>query len=59
MSIYRLHGVQINNPDVFLVEDGKQNNLDPAVFKMKEGFDPSGLLNPGKLRSWASREVRH
>jgi hypothetical protein len=59
MSIYRSHGVQINNPHVFIVEDGKQNNLDPAVVKMKERFDPTGLLNPGKLRSWASREVRH
>jgi hypothetical protein len=26
--------------------------------QMKERFDPMGLLNPGKLRSWASREVR-
>jgi FAD/FMN-containing dehydrogenase len=58
MAIYRSHGVQINNPHVYIVEDGKQNNLDPAVVKMKERFDPLGLLNPGKLRSWASREVR-
>ena len=58
MTIYRSHGVQINNPHVYIVEDGKQNNLDPAVVKMKERFDPMGLLNPGKLRSWASREAR-
>lgn len=58
MAIYRSHGVQINNPHVYIVEDGKQNNLDPAVVKMKERFDPMGLLNPGKLRSWASREAR-
>jgi FAD/FMN-containing dehydrogenase len=58
MAIYRSLGVQINNPHVYIVEDGKQNNLDPAVVKMKERFDPMGLLNPGKLRSWASREVR-
>ena len=58
MAIYRAHGVQINNPHVYIVEDGKQNNLDPAVVKMKERFDPIGLLNPGKLRSWASREIR-
>jgi len=37
---------------VYIVEDGKQNNLDPAVVGMKRRFDPQGLLNPGKLRSW-------
>ncbi|MFP5446759.1 MAG: FAD-binding oxidoreductase, partial [Betaproteobacteria bacterium] len=52
MQIYRDHGVQINNPHVYIVEDGKQNHLDPAVVGMKRRFDPQGLLNPGKLRSW-------
>ncbi|NBQ87383.1 MAG: FAD-binding oxidoreductase [Betaproteobacteria bacterium] len=53
MQIYRDHGVQINNPHVYIVEDGKQNNqLDPAVLAMKQRLDPMGLLNPGKLRSW-------
>lgn len=52
MQIYRDHGVQINNPHVYIVEDGKQNNLDPAVVSTKQRFDPQGLLNPGKLRSW-------
>jgi FAD/FMN-containing dehydrogenase len=56
MQIYRDHGVLINNPHVYIVEDGKQNNMDPAVLAMKERFDPQGLLNPGKLRSWAARE---
>lgn len=55
MQIYRDHGVQINNPHVYIVEDGKQNNqLDPAVLQMKRQFDPMGLLNPGKLRSWTA-----
>ena len=31
MAIYREHGVQINNPYVSVVEDGKQNILDPKV----------------------------
>ena len=52
MQIYRDHGVQINNPHVYIVEDGKQNNLDPAVVSTKQRFDPQGLLTPGKLRSW-------
>lgn len=52
MAIYREHGVQINNPHVYVVEDGKQNNLDPKVLEFKQRFDPMGLLNPGKLRVW-------
>ena len=31
MAIYREHGVQIKNPHVYVVEDGKQNILDPKV----------------------------
>jgi FAD/FMN-containing dehydrogenase len=57
MQIYRDHGVQINNPHVYIIEDGKQNNLDPAVVRTKARFDPQGLLNPGKLRSWVAREA--
>lgn len=57
MQIYRDHGVQINNPHVYIVEDGKQNSLDPAVVAMKRRFDPQGLLNPGKLRSWTQRDT--
>jgi FAD/FMN-containing dehydrogenase len=52
MAIYRAHGVQINNPHVYVVEDGKQNKLDPKVLEFKQRFDPQGLLNPGKLRVW-------
>ncbi len=53
MQIHRDHGVAINNPHVYVVEDGKQGALDPAVIAMKQRFDPQGLLNPGKLRSWS------
>ena len=52
MQIHRDHGVAINNPHVFIVEDGKQGALDPAVLATKTRFDPLGLLNPGKLRDW-------
>ncbi|MFT3814407.1 MAG: FAD-binding oxidoreductase [Acidovorax sp.] len=54
MDIYRKHGVQINNPHVYVVEDGKANNqLDPALLQTKAELDPFHLLNPGKLRSAA------
>ena len=52
MQIYRDHGVNINNPHVYIVEDGKQGQLNPVVLELKTRFDPQGLLNPGKLRSW-------
>jgi len=58
MQIHRDHGVQINNPHTYVVEEGKQNSqLDPAVLRAKQRFDPQGLLNPGKLRSWLDMAV--
>ena len=54
MQIHRDHGVAINNPHVFIIEDGKQAGLDPAVLEVKRRFDPQGLLNPGKMRSWVA-----
>ena len=52
MQIHRDHGVMINNPHVFILEDGKQGQLNPAVIETRRRFDPQGLLNPGKMRSW-------
>ena len=53
IQLHRAHGVRINNPHVFIVEDGKAGGaLPPAVVAMKQRFDPHGLLNPGKLRDW-------
>jgi FAD/FMN-containing dehydrogenase len=54
MQVYRDHGVTINNPHVFILEDGKQGQLNPAVVELKRRFDPQGLLNPGKMRSWTA-----
>ena len=54
MQIYREHGVTINNPHVYVLEDGKQGQLNPAVIEIKRRYDPLGLLNPGKMRSWSA-----
>lgn len=56
MQIHRDHGVAIANPHVYIVEDGKQGRINPAVVAMKQRLDPAGLLNPGKLRGWDERE---
>jgi FAD/FMN-containing dehydrogenase len=53
MALHRESGVRINNPHVFIVEDGKAGGaLPPEIVAMKKRFDPLGLLNPGKLRDW-------
>ncbi len=56
MQIHRDHGVYIANPHVYVVEDGKQGQINPDVVATKMRFDPMGLLNPGKLRGWDERE---
>jgi FAD/FMN-containing dehydrogenase len=56
MQIHRDHGVYIANPHVYIVEDGKQGQVNPDVVATKMRFDPLGLLNPGKLRGWEQRE---
>jgi FAD/FMN-containing dehydrogenase len=53
IRLHREHGVRINNPHVFVVEDGKAGGaLPPEIVEMKKRFDPRGLPNPGKLRDW-------
>ncbi|MGE3348728.1 MAG: FAD-binding oxidoreductase [Ramlibacter sp.] len=54
MQIHRDNGVRINDPHVFVVEDGRANgDLAPAVLDTKRRFDPFNLMNPGKVRAWA------
>jgi FAD/FMN-containing dehydrogenase len=55
MQIHRDHGVYIANPHVYVVEDGKQGQVNPDVVASKLRMDPAGLLNPGKLRGWEQR----
>ena len=55
MKTYRDHGIRVNDPHVFIVEDGRhQGVLAPGAIEMKKRFDPLGLLNPGKVRAWMS-----
>ncbi|CAM4353930.1 FAD-binding oxidoreductase [Kerstersia similis] len=56
MQIFRDHGVHMNNPHVYIVEDGKQGRVNPDVVDLKARLDPQGLLNPGKLRGWDERQ---
>lgn len=52
-------GIGVNNPHVSHVEDGRFGGvLPPSAIAAKWRFDPLGLLNPGKLRSWPPAEAR-
>lgn len=54
MRMYRDNGVRINDPHVFIVEDGKAGgDLAQGCIDTKKRFDPHNLLNPGKVRAWA------
>jgi FAD/FMN-containing dehydrogenase len=56
MQTFRDSGLYIANPHVYIVEDGKQGQINPDVVAVKQRFDPQGLLNPGKLRGWDQRD---
>ncbi len=45
-------GAIIFNPHVITVEDGGLGVIDIDQVEAKRKYDPSGLLNPGKLRGW-------
>ena len=58
MQIYRDNDVRINDPHVFIVEDGKAGGaLSQAALDAKQRFDPLGLLNPGKVRAWLKQPL--
>ncbi len=53
IECYRDNGVRVNDPHVFIVEDGKAGGeLPAAAMAAKRRFDPHNLLNPGKVRAW-------
>ena len=52
----RKHGAIIFNPHVLTVEEGGLGVIDADQVKAKLEYDPKGLLNPGKLKGWSSRE---
>ena len=47
-------GALLFNPHVITVEDGGLGVIDADQVAAKQRFDPSGLLNPGKLRGWSA-----
>jgi FAD/FMN-containing dehydrogenase len=55
IRIFRDNGIRVNNPHTFILEEGKAGGeLPAAVVDLKRRLDPAGLLNPGKMRAWAT-----
>ncbi len=52
----RNFGAIIFNPHVLTVEEGGLGVIDADQVKAKIEYDSKGLLNPGKLKGWESRE---
>ena len=53
---YEDHGVFIANPHVVTLEDGSRHKrADADQLGFKHEVDPFGLLNPGKMRTFAPR----
>ena len=52
----RKFGAIIFNPHVLTVEEGGLGVIDADQVKAKIEYDPKGLMNPGKLKGWESRE---
>ena len=46
-------GAVMFNPHVITVEDGGLGVIDTDQVEAKQSYDPSGILNPGKLRGWS------
>ncbi len=49
-------GAIIFNPHVLTVEEGGLGVIDADQVKAKLEYDPKGLLNPGKLKGWESKD---
>jgi len=55
MEQCRTLGAVLFDPHVLTVEDGGLGVIDVDQVAAKTAYDPAGLLNPGKLRGWISR----
>ena len=55
MEQCRTLGAVLFDPHVLTVEDGGLGVIDADQVAAKAAYDPAGLLNPGKLRGWISR----
>jgi hypothetical protein len=55
MTFCQERGAVIFDPQALTVEEGGLGVVDADQVAAKVSYDPSGLLNPGKLRGWSER----
>jgi len=53
----RENGIFVANPHVNNVEDGGRYREDHVQLRAKRRYDPKGLLNPGKMLSFAAQDA--
>ena len=54
IAFHEANGVMVANPHVVTLEDGSRHKrADADQLDFKAEIDPMGLLNPGKMRSFA------
>ena len=54
VALHRANGIAVANPHFYTLEEGSANKTIPcAQLALKRDVDPLGLLNPGKMRSFA------
>jgi FAD/FMN-containing dehydrogenase len=55
IELHRECGIGVKDPHLYTLGEGTHHGaMSPASMDAKRRFDPGGLLNPGKVRSWAS-----
>ncbi|WP_034579302.1 FAD-binding oxidoreductase [Carnimonas nigrificans] len=53
IALHRELGIQINDPHTYILELGKHAaGFDHDILTTKRNYDPQGLLNPGKMKSF-------
>ena len=52
IRIYEDNGFPVSDPHTYIIEDGGMKSADYRHLATKKRFDPLGLLNSGKSRSW-------
>ncbi|NEO85345.1 MAG: FAD-binding oxidoreductase [Spirulina sp. SIO3F2] len=54
IDYHNTQGASIANPHDYTIEGGGSGHENPEQLAFKQRVDPYGLMNPGKMRAWAS-----
>ncbi|MEB3273919.1 MAG: FAD-binding protein [Prochlorothrix sp.] len=57
IDYHEARGAMIFDPHTYILENAGRKVVDPRHLAFKQEMDPQGLLNPGKMRSWQSKNA--